>query len=187
MKEYAIYLGRFSPIHKGHQRIIENMLEKYGTENCIILIGSCANKLDDTLFFTYSQRKQMLKTLYPNIGVVGLPDYKNVFYDPSFKQWHENLWDIIKLKFPDATIENTIFQSGSEQDSYFYKEAGYKINILNRFDGEMFSASEIRMRLVYEYMMKEIPVLYRPIEQCCDAKIVNMIIEMFLKNKNLIN
>jgi len=35
MKEYAIYLGRFSPIHKGHQRIIENMLEKYGTENCL--------------------------------------------------------------------------------------------------------------------------------------------------------
>jgi hypothetical protein len=58
---------------------------------------------------------------------------------------------------------------------------------LNRFDEEKFSASEIRMRLVYEHMMKEIPVLYRPIEQCCDAKIVNMIIEMFLKNKNLIN
>jgi len=184
--KYQIYLGRFSPIHHGHIGIINTMVSNFGYDNCLLLIGSCASPFSRRLFYTYSQRREMIKILYPDISICGLPDYKDVDDDPEFKQWHYNLWDIIKLKFPDATIYNTSFIIGSEKDAYFFKN--YNTEIIDREDSiPGFSATELRERLLYDHgfsPLKSFKTPPRELKELTDSRIIDKINKYFLENFN---
>jgi hypothetical protein len=177
---YYVYIGRFSPIHKGHQNVINTMIRKAGVEKSILLIGSCASALGERLTFTYSQRKEMIKILYPNLTIIGIPDYKDVDRDPNYKQWHENLWDLIKLKFPDANYENTTFIGGSGEDLFFFKPP-YQIEIVDRHDDMEYSATEVRellWNMLYNVKLKD----HREISDLCDSLILPIIRAYFYKN-----
>lgn len=192
--KYAIYLGKFNPIHFGHMNIINNMIAEFGYENSLLLIGSCNNKLDMYLYFTYSQRRNMIKSLYSDLSIVGLPDFKHVDQDPEYKQWHQILWDIIRLKFPDATIENVVFYSGSKGDAFFYK--GYNVKIIERSDENHYSSSEVRERLILNLAPNPIlslsPTLLlkdktcRQLELLCDLRIINKMSEFLITNMRTI-
>ncbi len=40
MKTLAVYCGRFNPVHAGHEAVINTMIEQFGIENIIVIIGS---------------------------------------------------------------------------------------------------------------------------------------------------
>lgn len=76
MRNIAVFIGRFQPLHFGHIDIINKMLDE--NELTIIVIGS-KNKSDDRNPFSYETRQKFIKSIYPssNLIVVGLDDYND--------------------------------------------------------------------------------------------------------------
>lgn len=144
--KYAIFISRVSPLHIGHQNTISTMINDVGIKNSLMLIGSSNSVYDERLCFNYMQRKEMVKTIFPDLTVCGLPDYKHVLIDPTYTVWKTHLWDMIRLKFSDANTENTIFYSGSEEDVFFFVEEGYRVKIVNRINIPV-SATDVRNQL----------------------------------------
>lgn len=40
MNTHAVIIGKFNPIHKGHEWLIQKAIDEYGWENILIIIGS---------------------------------------------------------------------------------------------------------------------------------------------------
>lgn len=72
-KEYDIlvFIGRFQPLHKGHQAVIDRALEL--AENVVILIGSAGKARSVRNPFTFQERAKMILDIYPSERVVCLP------------------------------------------------------------------------------------------------------------------
>lgn len=70
--QYGIIIGRFQPLHFGHQTIINEIIND-GLQP-IVLIGS-SNKKDKVKNpLSYVQRVKMIHTVYPAIITLPLPD-----------------------------------------------------------------------------------------------------------------
>ncbi len=138
----AVYVGRFNPIHLGHASVIEKMLEQHGVENSLVIIGSSNTPQSLRHFFSYEERKSFIKKLFPNIKLVGLPDYAN---DSA---WFSALEDILTLG--GMELSKTMFFGGSKEDIRFFEDAGYETEIINRFEGThaRISATEVRDALM---------------------------------------
>lgn len=165
-QRFGIYIGRFNPIHVGHQYVIETMIKRFQSKH-LVLIGSCTE--DPTLHnpFTYPQRVQFLKTLYADLNVIGLPDVKG-----NDDLWHEILNGFILYAsqadivlpaqgWADKKIERTqplgaqssvipVFYGGCTDDLKHFISWGYETHVINRYetDGKM-SSSEVKDCLVH--------------------------------------
>ncbi len=143
MKTLAVYCGRFNPIHVGHESVINNMIEQFGFENIIIIIGSSNTGQSLRHFFSYNERRNFIQKIYPGITVVGLPDYGHD------DEWMAALDDIIYLRKHNQ-YDDQIFFGGCEEDISFFLERDRVCTILNRFDGTTpkISATEVRDDLI---------------------------------------
>ena len=147
---YGVAVGRFSPIHLGHERVIETMREQ--CNKCLLVMGSSNAPTSKRDFFSYTQRRLFIKNVYasaPALRLVGMPDYH------SDEQWLLALDDILCATFDlmnwQVKHEVTFF-GGSPEDVRFFIKDGRKVHIVNRFDGissPKISASEIRDDLLY--------------------------------------
>lgn len=143
MKTLAVYCGRFNPVHAGHEAVINNMIERYGLENIIVIIGSSNTAQSLRHFFSYNERKNFIQKLYPGIAVAGLPDYGHD------DEWMAALDDIIHLR-KNNQYDEQVFFGGCEEDISFFLERDRVCTILNRFDGTTpkISATEVRDDLI---------------------------------------
>ncbi|HSI21356.1 MAG TPA: adenylyltransferase/cytidyltransferase family protein [Verrucomicrobiae bacterium] len=143
-KKTLVYVGRLSPIHLGHERVIETMRQEADDKDILVVIGSCNQERSFRHFFSYLERRELLLTLYPNIRVVGLPDF------PTDEEWLTALDDILKLD--KATPQQSLFYGGCDEDILFFRQAGRNCKIINRFDGSSVkvSATEVRDALIHE-------------------------------------
>lgn len=144
MKTLAIYCGRFNPVHKGHQKVIDQMLSEHGTENMLIVIGSSNTPQSLRHFFSYVERKNFIEKIYAGIDIVGLPDYHHD------NDWITALDDLINLKIKSGSYTDHVFYGGCEEDISFFLERDRSCIILNRFDGTTpkISATEVRDDLI---------------------------------------
>lgn len=143
MRKFGVYCGRFNPMHAGHGAVIKEMIRQFGIENCLLIIGSSNAGFSLRHFFSYQERRGFIKKAFPEMKVVGLPDY------PADDEWLVALDDIISLAgFNPAEV---VFFGGCEEDILFFFEAGRNCQILNRFDGTTpkISATEVRDCLIY--------------------------------------
>lgn len=62
--DYLIYIGRFQPLHLGHQSIIDTALEH--AENVIVLVGSANRPRSVDNPWSYEERAQMIYAAYPD-------------------------------------------------------------------------------------------------------------------------
>lgn len=69
--QYGIIIGRFQPLHLGHQTIINEIIND-GLQP-IVLIGS-SNKKDVKNPLSYVQRARLIQMVYPAIITLPLPD-----------------------------------------------------------------------------------------------------------------
>ena len=141
MKKIGAYLGRFNPLHCAHEQVIGSMVEEYGEKNSLIIIGSANAPFSLRHFFSYEERRAFIKTLFPNIKVISLPDFGND------REWLLALDDIISL----GSATQTVFFGGCEEDVSTLIDGGKTCHIFNRFDGTTpkISATEIRDALIY--------------------------------------
>src|SRR5689334_4699388 len=138
MSEFGMFVGRVSPIHLGHERVIDHMIETHGIDDTMVVIGSSNTAPSMRHFFSYSDRRAFVKALYPDIRVVGLPDY------PNDDEWLLALDDIVAST--GRAAEDARFFGGCDEDVRFFTNAGRSVTILNRFDGTTpkISATEVR-------------------------------------------
>jgi bifunctional NMN adenylyltransferase/nudix hydrolase len=86
--DYCVFIGRFQPIHKTHEAIINNAL-KYSNK-VIILVGSSNSPRTIKNPFLGRERIDMIKRLYPddNVTCVEIQD----------SPYNENQW-VKKYKY----------------------------------------------------------------------------------------
>ena len=156
----GVCIGRFNPVHQSHEMLINKLLEFF-PNNHLVMIGSSNNQISFRNLFNYSQRKEMLRMLYPNLRLINLPDYRD-----SDEIWMEMVLDTIETVFDGkvhhpavwtdkgdgkekvGNIEPTFF-FGSYEDSLLFRNRRFECRILNRYEeGKGLSASAIRDRLV---------------------------------------
>lgn len=83
--DYLIFIGRFQPLHVGHQSVIDKALEL--ADNVIILVGSATTAISPRNPFTYEQRKNMIERTYRSVA---FPDRLHV--RPISDTCHDNRW-----------------------------------------------------------------------------------------------
>ncbi len=80
----GLTLGKFAPLHKGHQRLIETALAE--TDEVLVLIYNCPEITDVPL----NVRARWIRDLYPNVEVIEAWDGPlEVGNTPEIKRMHE--------------------------------------------------------------------------------------------------
>ncbi|MDO5650466.1 MAG: adenylyltransferase/cytidyltransferase family protein, partial [Gallicola sp.] len=72
--DLMVFIGRFQPLHDGHVKIIERAHEL--SDNVMIGIGSTNQSRSTKNPFTFEERSEMIKTMFPDVVTVALADYR---------------------------------------------------------------------------------------------------------------
>jgi cytidyltransferase-like protein len=115
-KRFGIFLGRFQPIHLGHQQVI-NQIYTDGLEP-IIGIGSIDVTGTDRNPLNYHERKKLIHTVYPKIETVPLQDFND------WDKWFSEL----EKSFGQFILDRSIFYVNDKKEDLTSFE----------FDGKMF-------------------------------------------------
>ena len=101
----ALFIGRFQPFHKGHLKVLQDILKKY--DEIIIGIGSSqySHVIDNP--FSEEERKKMIKETFKmvdikNYEIIAIPD----IHDPP--NWVSHVLSIAK-DF-DVVISNDVLE-----------------------------------------------------------------------------
>ncbi len=171
METKHVYLGRFAPLHNGHKRLILRLIERFGKEKVLILIGS-SNSISKRTPYTYEDRAEILKASFPDLEVLPLPDGKpNLeYFDGSTNDlWLNNIDDLAK-----ARKEKFVFYGGSEDDLKILSEKFETEVIIDRLgEGEGLSATIVR-DLIVKNNVEEL-------KKYVDEKAINLILEKYIK------
>lgn len=162
----GVFVGRMSPFHRGHELVVRTMVHACGIERSLLVIGSANHPCSLRHFFSYTERRDFVKTLFPELRVIGLPDY------PTDDEWVLALDDLLVLA--GMTPTSVTFFGGCEEDIRFFIERGRSTRILNRFDGTTpkISATEVRDALIHA----------RPLEELLSASICEKVRSTFQVN-----
>ena len=135
----GLYIGRFQPIHLGHLHCIRDVLSK--TSQVIIAIGSA--QFSHTLHnpFTAGERVTMLRMALDETGV----DASKYFLIPIRDLRIHDLWVPYLVS---QTPRFEIVFSNEPVTSRLFKEAGFRVEPIQFYDRDQFSATEIRERIV---------------------------------------
>lgn len=147
---FGVYCGRFNPLHLGHEAVINEILKMFGTERSRIIIGSANSQQSLRHFFSYEERRGLIKTVFPNVKVLPLGDFYNTANKDTTDEWLLALDDLLVSSGMDP--EKVIFFGGCDEDVMFFINNNRKVHLLNRFDGTTpkISATEIRDALVHK-------------------------------------
>jgi nicotinamide-nucleotide adenylyltransferase len=143
----GIFVGRFQPIHKGHLGAIKNILEK--VDELVIVVGSSqySHRLDNP--FTTGERITMIKKALEEEGIqpsrywiIPVPDVhihmlwvsQIIGYSPKFE-----------VVYTNEALTRRLFI-----------EAGFKVEPVFFIRRKVYSATEIRKRMLNEKNWEEL-------------------------------
>ena len=105
----GLYIGRFQPIHVGHESIIRRMLLE--CDHVIIAIGSAQESGTMKNPFTFEQRADLITNIFyqyvisGRMSIIPLRDRANPSNDASWGDYvFQNVWDITR-RVPDVVYE----------------------------------------------------------------------------------
>lgn len=156
----GIFLGRFCPLHLGHMKIIQKMIDNHGLDNCMVLIGSC-NSFSISVPFSYSDRRRWILRLFKGLKVIGIPDVS------SDNEWLTLLDDYIRVGFGKEV--EPVFYGGSIKDvEFYYTHGNKKVEIVDRHELELSATNVRRLMLLGE-----------KIDSVVDPRIAKEVVEIF--------
>lgn len=71
--DLLVFIGRFQPLHLGHQEVIERALSI--SDRVLVLVGGKGKARSTRNPFTYEERRNMIKRVFPNVLVNGIQDH----------------------------------------------------------------------------------------------------------------
>ncbi len=135
------------------------MIRKYGIEHCGIIIGSSNVTPNPRTPFTFTDRKNFVQKLFPEIKIFEIPDVEAHLESQRLETlqiWLKSLKNMEK-----QNDEEWIFCGGSEQDlSDVAKNFQTEILVDREIEGERISGTNIRKLLAeknYVEMKKYVP------------------------------
>ena len=72
MKKVAFITGRFQPIHKGHQLLVDEAFKL--SKNVVIMICSAQESRTKNNPLSFEERKDLIKKIYPRAIVIPVKD-----------------------------------------------------------------------------------------------------------------
>lgn len=162
--DMLLYVGRFCPVHLGHQVLMGGMIKAF-PENHAILIGSCNEEMSLRNLFNFTDRHDFIRILFPESRIAAIPDFND---DES---WFNALDGIIRLAGVEPS--RAAFIGGCEEDVAWYYRNSRNVHIVNRFSGTTINVSgtEIRDHLISRSHKKLLKLL--------SPKIVDLVCERF--------
>jgi cytidyltransferase-like protein len=159
---FGVYVGRFCPMHLGHQEQIKQLINDFG-ENHLICIGSCNHPISFRHLFSYQDRRRFITTVFPGAKVVPLADFE------EDREWLRALDDLIGIVY-GGDPETAIYIGGCQEDIEFFIQADRPCRIVNRFsETPNISATQVRDALIEG----------RTIANLVDPQLVHLITERF--------
>ncbi|RZK44834.1 MAG: NUDIX domain-containing protein [Hymenobacter sp.] len=95
MYDLLVFIGRFQPLHRGHQEVIERARKL--SKNVLVLVGSAGVARSARNPFTWKERRQMINNIYPDVIVDCVHDhtYNDNAWILEVQQKVENLRSLI--------------------------------------------------------------------------------------------
>jgi cytidyltransferase-like protein len=140
--QVGVYVGRFNPIHLGHQRTIDHMICNH-SRHSVLFIGSANASLSLRNLFSYRERKNFIKRLYPDLKVLPIADQK------SDDDWFESLHDMVEAIFPFYHQIN-LYCGDLKDIANFPHSDRITIKIVDRYEEQVYSATEVRECIMME-------------------------------------
>lgn len=69
----GVFIGRFQPLHEGHQQCIEKILA--ANDRCVVMVRDTATSEKNP--FSYAEREQMIRAAFPDkdrVSIIHLSD-----------------------------------------------------------------------------------------------------------------
>lgn len=125
MYDLLIFIGRFQPLHAGHQEVINRARSL--AKNVLVLVGSAGVARSVRNPWTYDERERLLKAVYPDIHVKPIHDH--TYNDTAWiTEVQQQVAATIKEKqgkgwSPDGLADYSIGLIGCNKDhtSYYLK------------------------------------------------------------------
>jgi nicotinamide-nucleotide adenylyltransferase len=157
----ALFVARFQPMHKGHERAIKNLLKKY--EKVILVIAAADKSRTEKNPFTVEERKAMIEMVFSKEIEQGKIQIVPIEDKASDEEWANEI--ISKAQFDEVVTASDWVAKCFENKKVVKKMKLYKGDVLN--------STNVR-RLIKEGNPEW--------KKLVNKKIVNYIYEVALKN-----
>lgn len=138
-RPWALYVGRFQPLHKGHIHAMDYILRE--EEGVVIAVGSCMNSHEPRNPFTFGERLRMIIGALDDLGIsrtkwyaVGVPD---VEFHPVWVQLTKSLSLPFSRVYSNDPLTRVLFE-----------EAGHEVRSIPFSNKDRYSGTEIRRRIL---------------------------------------
>ena len=143
----ALYVGRFQPPHTGHTKAIEQIMKK--VDELVIIIGSAQHSHSIDNPFTAGERITMLRAALDEIGIAPSRYYLIPVPDaPMHAVW------VSEVKSYSPPFD--LVYSNEPLTSRLFREACIKVDRIPLFKREVYSATEVRRRILADEDWKEL-------------------------------
>lgn len=135
----GLFVGRFQPFHKGHLKPLKDILEKL--DELVIVVGSSqySHKIDNP--FTAGERITMIRRALEEEGIA-----PSRYWIISVPDVHVHMTWVSHLI--GYTPKFTVVYTNEPLTRRLFVEAGYKVEPVPFVKREVYSATEIRKRML---------------------------------------
>lgn len=128
----VLYIGKFQPFHKGHQKVVERLIENH--DELIIVIGGADSSYTKTNPFTSGERIEMIKKSID-------ADFKDVYVIPIIDIEDNILWPNHVDKY---TPEFDCVYSNNPLVQKLFTDAGYIVKEIDMVKRDIYTGTNVR-------------------------------------------
>jgi nicotinamide-nucleotide adenylyltransferase len=139
MTKRGLFVGRFQPFHKGHLQAVKDILNE--VDELVIVIGSAqySHRIDNP--FTTGERLMMIRKALEEERI----DLKRIWIVPVPDVHIHAVWVSVVESY---TPHFDIVYSNEPLTRRLFIEAGYEVRPIRFYNREVYSATEIRERML---------------------------------------
>ncbi len=139
MVKRGLFVGRFQPFHLGHLNVVKDILKE--VDELIIVVGSAqySHRIDNP--FTTGERLVMIRRALEEAGI----DYKRIWIVPVPDIHIHMVWVSAVEGYTPSF--KTVY-SNEPLTRRLFKEAGYEVKSIRYHKRKVYSATEIRKRIL---------------------------------------
>ena len=147
MTVIGLYIGRFQPFHLGHLEVVKLILEK--VNELTIVIGSAQYSHTKNNPFTVGERIKMIRESLKEAKI----NLDRVQVTPITDVNVHGIW-VYHISLYAGKFD--IIFSNDPLTSQLFNEAGFKVESIPFFKREIYSATEIRNRILKDHNWREL-------------------------------
>ena len=73
---YSLFIGRWQPFHKGHQTLIQKVLDE-GKNVCVAIRDTEVSNKNP---YSAQEREEMIQKVFPQVKIITIPDIEEIIH-----------------------------------------------------------------------------------------------------------